>query len=73
MDPSHEIQVDDVQVKDNLTLEESPIRVEDREMKQLQGKEFSLVKVVWGGPVGGSMTREREEQMRESYSTLFLR
>lgn len=30
-----------------------------------------MVKVVSGGPVGGSMTWEREEKMREFYPTLF--
>lgn len=40
-------------------------------MKQLQGREIALVNVVWGGPAGGSMTWEREEQMRESYPILF--
>ena len=49
---SHVIQVDDVQVRDNLTVEASPMRIEDREVKQLHGKEITLVKVSWGGPPG---------------------
>ena len=32
-DPSHVIQMDDVQVRDNLTIETSPIQIEDREAK----------------------------------------
>lgn len=44
-DLSHVIQMDDVQVRDNLTIEASPIRIEDREVKQLCGKEIVLVKV----------------------------
>ena len=64
--------MDDVQVRDNLTVEALPLRIEGREVKQLQGKDITLVKVLWGGTVGGSMTWEHEDQMKESYSTLFL-
>lgn len=55
-DPSHIIQMDDVQVQDNLIVEALPVRIEDREVKQLRGKEIVLVKVVWRGPVGGNLT-----------------
>ena len=40
------IHMDDVQVRDNLTVEIMPVRIADREMKTLRGKEISLVKVV---------------------------
>ncbi|XP_050885313.1 uncharacterized protein LOC127089308 [Lathyrus oleraceus] len=55
-DPSHVIQMDDVQVQDNMTVEASYIWIEDKGVKQLCGKEIFLVKVVWGGPAGGNMT-----------------
>ena len=44
------IPMDDVQVRDNLTVETSPVIIESREIKKLRGKEITLVKVVWGGP-----------------------
>lgn len=44
-DPSHVIQMDDVQVRDNITIEASPIRIEEREVKHLRGKEIILVKL----------------------------
>ncbi|XP_058775523.1 uncharacterized protein LOC131649783 [Vicia villosa] len=66
-DLSHVIQMDDVRVKDNLTIEASPVRIEGREVKQLRGKEIALVKVMWGGPSGESLTWEREDHMRESH------
>ena len=56
VDPSHEIQVDDIQVRDNLTVEALPTRIEDRKLKQLRGKEIALVKVAWGGPAGENVT-----------------
>ena len=55
-DPSHVIPRDDVQVRDNLTVETLPVRIEGREVKRLRGKEISLVKVVWGGATGESLT-----------------
>ncbi|XP_050876342.1 uncharacterized protein LOC127080053 [Lathyrus oleraceus] len=71
MDPSHVVQLDDVKVRDNLTVETLPMRIEDREVKQLRSKEIALVKVVWGGPIGGNVTWELESQMRDSYPELF--
>ncbi|XP_058735453.1 uncharacterized protein LOC131607133 [Vicia villosa] len=58
-------------VRDNLTIEAAPVQIEEREVKQLRGKEIALVKVLWGGPAGESWTWEREDQMRESYPFLF--
>lgn len=55
-DPSHVIQMDDMHVRYNMTVEALPLRIADREVKKLRGKEIALMKVVWGGPVGGSMT-----------------
>ncbi|XP_050889042.1 uncharacterized protein LOC127094226 [Lathyrus oleraceus] len=56
LDPSHVIPMDDVQVRDNLTIGPLPIRIDDQELKQLRDKEIALVKEVWGDVVGGSMT-----------------
>jgi len=70
-DPSHVISRDDVQVRDNLTVETLPVRIEGREVKKLRGKEIPLVKVVWGGTNGESLTWELESKMLESYPELF--
>ena len=40
-------------------------------MKKLRGKDIPLVKVVWGGVTGESMTWELENKMPESYPELF--
>ena len=61
---------DDVQVRDNLTIETLSVRIEDREVKRLRGKEIPLVKVVWEGAAGESLTWELESKMRESYPEL---
>jgi len=51
----------------NLTIETLPVRIEGREVKKLRGKEIPLVKVVWGGAAGESLTWELESKMLESY------
>jgi len=70
-DPSHVIPRDDVQVRDNLMVETLPLRIEDRKVKKLRGKKIPLVKVVWGGVTGESLTWELESKMQESYPELF--
>ncbi|XP_050877586.1 uncharacterized protein LOC127081369 [Lathyrus oleraceus] len=70
-DRSHMIQMDDVQVRENLTIETCPLRLEDCKVKHFKGKEIALMKVVWGRPTSGSMMWEQESQMKESYPTLF--
>ena len=64
-------QLDDIQVRDNLTVEALPAKIADRKLKQLRGKKIALVKVAWGGPAGGNVTWELESQMEDSYPELF--
>lgn len=71
LDPSHVIQMDDVRMRENLTVEASLMQIDVQKVKKLCGKKIVLVKVVWGGPTGGSITWELQSQMRESYSTMF--
>ncbi|XP_068483188.1 uncharacterized protein [Phaseolus vulgaris] len=69
-DPSHVLEVDNVQIKDNLSFEAKPVRIEDHQSKQLRGKTISMVKVVWDDKSGDS-TWELEETIRETYPYLF--
>ncbi|GAU32901.1 hypothetical protein TSUD_393220 [Trifolium subterraneum] len=70
-DPSHVIDSDDILVKDNLTNETIPLRIEGREVKKLRNKEIASVKVIWGGPAGENATWELESKMKSSYPDLF--
>ena len=47
------------------------LRIEDREINSLRGKEISLVKVVWIGAAGESAKWELESKMRDSFPELF--
>ena len=69
--PYHVIPRDDVQVRDNLTVETLPMRIKGHEVKKLRGKKIPLVKVVWGGATGESLTWDLESKMLESYPELF--
>ncbi|XP_058741184.1 uncharacterized protein LOC131613542 [Vicia villosa] len=51
-DPSHVIKPDTIQLKDNLSFEVVPVRIEDRKMKLLRNKEISLVKIIWNQAIG---------------------
>jgi hypothetical protein len=70
-DPSHVIQMDDSEVRDNMTIEIVPLRIEDRKVKRLRGKVIVMVKVIWVGPTGESITWELESRMKKSYPKLF--
>jgi len=52
----HVIELDNVQVKEKLTYETLPLRINDRMVKQLRGKEICLVKVVRGNASGEDAT-----------------
>ncbi|RZB69283.1 Transposon Tf2-11 polyprotein [Glycine soja] len=70
-DPSHVVVLDEVQVKQNLTYETLPLRIEDRRSKHLRGKEIPLVKVIWGGTSREDATWKFESQMQAAYPSLF--
>ncbi|XP_058784339.1 uncharacterized protein LOC131659121 [Vicia villosa] len=69
-DPSHVIKPDTIQLKDNLSFEAIPVRIEDRKMKLLRNKEIPLVKIIWNQATGDA-TWELESAIREKYPELF--
>jgi len=66
------IEPDKIPLRENLTFETGPIRIEDRKIKQLRGKTIPLVKVVWERGGVSDITWELENQMREEYPFLFV-
>nr|KYP35293.1 Retrotransposable element Tf2 [Cajanus cajan] len=69
-DPSHVVELDNVQVKPNLTFEKLPVAVVDHKLKELRGKSIALVKVLWDAATSEA-TWEVEQQYRERYPFLF--
>ncbi|XP_020232136.1 uncharacterized protein LOC109812557 [Cajanus cajan] len=45
-DPSHVVEMGEIQVKENLTYEKRPIAVIDYKLKELMGKSTGLVKIL---------------------------
>ncbi|XP_027357209.1 uncharacterized protein LOC113866587 [Abrus precatorius] len=71
-DPPHVIDPDPVQVRKDLLYDLYPVRISDHRVKQLRGKEISLVKVIRSSSVERDATWETESRMRELYPGLFL-
>nr|KYP59990.1 Retrotransposable element Tf2 [Cajanus cajan] len=69
-DPSHVLESEAVQVKENLTFEKQPVSVADKKVKQLRGKSINLVKVIWD-EITNEATWELEERMKDQYPYLF--
>ena len=69
-DPSHVLEAENVQVREDLTVEVQPVDLEDHRVEERRGKTISLVKVIWDGKTGDS-TWELEEDVRKSYLHLF--
>jgi len=64
------LETDDVQFRDDLTLDVTPVRIVDSQVKKLRGKEIQTVKVLWDEATQEA-TWEMEELMKESYPYLF--
>ena len=58
-------------VEDNLTYEEVPVQILDRQVKRLRNKEVASVKVLWRNQQVESATWEAEEDMQRRYPYLF--
>ena len=70
-DPSHILQTQPLELKDDLSYEEEPTAIVAREIKVLRTKIIPLVKVLWKHHGGEEATWEREEDMRNQYPDLF--
>ncbi|XP_022863093.1 uncharacterized protein LOC111383245 [Olea europaea var. sylvestris] len=69
--PSHVLRNEPVEIKPDLTYEEKPIEILQREIKQLRSKKIPLVKVLWQNQSTEEATWKREDEMRVKYPELF--
>ncbi|KAK6145259.1 hypothetical protein DH2020_022079 [Rehmannia glutinosa] len=71
-DPEHIIKDNIPQVMENLTYEEKPLRIIDRQVRELRNKNIPSVKVVWQNHDKlEEATWETEYDMRTRYPKLF--
>ena len=68
---SHVLSYEPLQLRDDLTYEEVPIRILDNKEQILRTKKIDLVKVLWRNHAVEEATWEREEEMRSKYPHLF--
>ncbi|KAK8708713.1 hypothetical protein V6N13_059750 [Hibiscus sabdariffa] len=65
------LEPEEVELNPDLSYEEEPVMILDREVKRLGNKNVSLVKVLWRNHKVEEATWEPEETMREQYPYLF--
>ncbi|GJQ98299.1 putative reverse transcriptase domain-containing protein [Tanacetum coccineum] len=65
------ISLDEIQLDDKLHFIEEPIKIMDREVKQLKQSRISIVKVCWNSRRGPEFTWERKDKFRSKYPHLF--
>ena len=53
-DPAHVLEADDIQIREDLTMEVPPVALEDSKVEERRGKAVSLVKVIWDRRTGDS-------------------
>ncbi|XP_049410518.1 uncharacterized protein LOC125873686 [Solanum stenotomum] len=70
-DPSRVTPIEDVQVIRDLTYEEVPIAILDRQVRKLRNKEVASVKVLWRNQQVEEVTSEAKEAMKLKYPHLF--
>ena len=70
-DGNYIIRWDSVLLDENLTYEEEPIAILDREIRKLRSREIASIKVQWKNRPVEESTWEKEADIRERYPHLF--
>ncbi|XP_069151849.1 uncharacterized protein [Solanum lycopersicum] len=70
-DESHVLSLDSVELGPDMTFEEEPIAIFDRQVQKLRTKEIASVKVQWKHRLVEEATWENESDMRARYPQLF--
>ncbi|XP_019256269.1 PREDICTED: uncharacterized protein LOC109234655, partial [Nicotiana attenuata] len=66
-DPSSIVPVEDIKVTEELSYEEIPVAILDRQVRKLRNKEIASVKVLWRNQQVEEATWEAEDEMKEKY------
>ncbi|GJX08107.1 hypothetical protein Tco_0196039 [Tanacetum coccineum] len=65
------IPLEEIQLDDKLNFVEEPVKIMDREVKQLKRSRIPIIKVCWNARRGPEYTWEREDQFKSKYPHLF--
>jgi hypothetical protein len=63
--------MDGLDVKEDLTITERPIRILDRLTRVTRNRTFTMCKVQWSNHTEDEATWEREEELKAEYPHLF--
>ena len=69
--PSHILQTQEIEVDKDLSYEEVPVAIVDRQIRKLRNKEIAMVKVQWRNHEVEECTWESEQSMKDKYPQLF--
>ena len=70
-DGNYIIRWDSVLLYENLSYEEEPVAILDREIRKLRSRDIASIKVQWKNRPNEEATWEKEVDMRERYPHLF--
>ncbi|XP_070032517.1 uncharacterized protein [Nicotiana tomentosiformis] len=70
-DPSLIVPVEIIELNEELTYEQIPVFILDRQVHKLRNKEITSVKVLWRNHQVEEATREAKEEMKKKYPHLF--
>ena len=70
-DGNYVIRWDSVLLDENLSYEEEPVTILDREIRKLRSREIASIKVQWKNRPVEESTWEKESDMQERYPHLF--
>ena len=70
-DPSYVLQPQMVELNEDLSYEEYPVAVVNRQVRQLRTKDIPMVKVLWSNHSAEDCTWEAEAEIRKTYPYLF--
>ncbi|KAK8651488.1 hypothetical protein V6N13_141089 [Hibiscus sabdariffa] len=70
-DPSYIVQVQDVELRPDLSYDEEPVQILDQDERILRNRRIPMVKVQWSNRSPSEATWETEESMREQFPHLF--
>ncbi|KAH0694961.1 hypothetical protein KY285_022058 [Solanum tuberosum] len=70
-DPSLILPTESIKINDNLSYEEVPVQILDRQVRRLRTKDVASVKVLWRNQFVEEATWEAEEDMKKRYPYLF--
>nr|CAD1831713.1 unnamed protein product [Ananas comosus var. bracteatus] len=70
-DPTHILESTPVDLQEDLSFEEHPVRILAREVKRLRNREIPYVKILWSNHEEREATWELESAMQERYPYLF--